>query len=113
MDVLTYRKHLDKECGLSIKTRNYHITALRSFLKFCLKNEIDVLSPDKLELAKTPPRHVEFLTEKEIHLLLKAPKEREKNTLKRARDEAILHTLYGSGVRVSELIHLKTTHLTK
>lgn len=113
MDVLSYRKYLDKECWLSIKTRNYHITALRSFLKFCLKNDVDVLSPDKLELAKTPPRHVEFLNEKEITSLLRAPKEREKNKLKRARDEAILHTLYWSGVRVSELINLEISHLKK
>ncbi len=104
--VLSFRKHLDKELGLQIKTINYHIVALRSFLKFLLKNDIDVIAPDKLELSKTPPRVVQFLEEDDIQALLAAPTEREKSPLKRARDEAILAMLYGSGVRVTELISL-------
>ena len=72
-----------------------------------VKNDIDVISPEKLELAKTPPREVNFLEEEEINLILNAPNEREHKDLKRARDEAILYMLYGSGVRVSELIDMK------
>lgn len=65
------------------------------------------MAPEKLELSKTPPRNVSFLEEDEIELILRAPDEREHKDLKRARDEAILHILYGSGVRVSELINLQ------
>lgn len=49
LDVLDYRTKLVKR-GLSKKTINYHVVALRSFLKFCLKHDLDVISPDKLEL---------------------------------------------------------------
>jgi len=107
MDVLRYRKRLDQELNLQIKTINYHIVALRSFLKFLIKNDIAVISPEKLELSKTPPRNVSFLEEAEVQSMLHAPETREKNDLKAARDIAILYVLYGSGVRVSELINLK------
>ena len=107
MHVLMYRKHLDQTLNLHIKTINYHIVALRSFLKFMIKNDIDVIAPEKLELAKTPPREVHFLEEDEIDLVLDGPNQWEHKELKRARDEAILYILYGSGVRVSELINMK------
>lgn len=111
MHVLTYRKHLDKTLSLNIKTINYHIVALRSFLKFIIKNDIPVIAPEKLELAKTPPREVHFLEEEEIDLVLDGPNQREHKDLKRARDEAILYILYGSGVRVSELINMKRDNI--
>ena len=107
MDVLKYRKHLDQDLQLNIKTINYHIVALRSFLKFLIKNDVEVIAPEKLELSKTPPRTVSFLEQEEIEAILDGPNQREHKDLKRARDEAILYTLYGSGVRVSELINLQ------
>lgn len=107
LDVLDYRMALNK-LGLSPKTINYHIVAIRSFLKFCLKHDIDVISPDKLELGKTPQRVVSFLTEAEVEKILSMPAEREKkNTLKRLRDETILLILFGTGLRVSELTSIK------
>lgn len=96
MDVLKFRKHLDQDLDLNVKTINYHIVALRSFLKFLIKNDVEVISPDKLELSKTPPRQVTFLEEDEIEAILKGPDEREHNDLKRHRDDALLHVLYGS-----------------
>lgn len=96
LDVLDFRMKLT-ERKLSKKTINYHIVAIRSFLKFCLKHDIDVISPDKLELGKTPPRVVSFLTEVEVEKVMSAPSQLEtKNTLKRLRDEAILLVLYGT-----------------
>lgn len=111
LEVLDFRMALtDKK--LSKKTINYHIVAIRSFLKFCLKHDIDVISPDKLELGKTPPRVVSFLTEEEVERVLTMPAEKEpKNTIKRLRDEALLYVLYGTGLRVSELIWLKRTDI--
>lgn len=108
--------------GLSPKTVNYHIVALRSFFKFLLKNDVEVLSPEKLDLAKIPPRQVAYLSEKEVKTLLEAPlqqKEKAENSpkhqmgtpLKILRDLAILQTLYGTGLRVTELISLKTTDI--
>lgn len=111
LDVLDFRQELTKR-KLSKKTINYHIVALRAFLKFCLKHDIDVISPDKLELGKVPPRVVNFLDDKEIDEILEAPAKKEtKNTIKRLRDEAILLVLYGTGLRVSELVSLKRTDI--
>lgn len=67
--VLNFRLTLKKR-NLSIKTINYHIVALRSFLKFLLRNDIDTMSPDKCDLAKIEPREVSYLTEDELEKLL-------------------------------------------
>jgi len=106
MQLLDYRMALHKN-GLNVRTINYHIVAIRAFLKFVLKNDIDCIGPDKLELAKTPPREVNYLEEKEIGRILAAPLEFTKNELQQARDFAILQFLYGTGLRVTELIQLK------
>jgi integrase/recombinase XerD len=46
-----------------------------------------------------------FLTEKEIGSLMDMP---DKKTFKGARDSAILELMYSSGIKVSELINIKT-----
>ena len=48
-DILSLRRELNNE-NLSLKTINYHIVALRSFFKFLIRNDIDCISPEKLEL---------------------------------------------------------------
>ena len=106
MQLLDYRMALHKN-KLNVKTINYHIVAIRAFLKFVLKNDIDCMSPDKLELAKTLPREVNYLDDKDIWKILAAPLECAKNELKQARDFAILQFLYGTGLRVTELIMLQ------
>ena len=106
MQLLDYRMALHKN-KLNVKTINYHIVAIRAFFRFVLKNDIDCMSPDKLELAKTPPREVNYLEDKEIENILNAPFEHSKNELQQARDSAILEFLYGTGLRVTELITLQ------
>ena len=106
MQLLDYRMALHKK-KLNVKTINYHIVAIRAFLKFILKNDIDCMSPDKLELAKTPPREVNYLDEEDIQKILAAPSQYAKDPLKQARDIAILQFLYGTGLRVTELITLQ------
>lgn len=103
--ILDYRKALNKR-WLNIKTINYHIVALRAFLKFLFKNDIKTLSPEKIDLAKTPPRTVNFLNEDEVEKIFEVPAKIWKNPFQIARDEAILLVLYWSGLRVSELISL-------
>ncbi|MEI8253044.1 MAG: hypothetical protein WCG25_04825 [bacterium] len=58
---------------MSIKTINYHIVAIRSFLKFLLKNDFDCISPDKLELSKIPAREVNYLEDDEVKSVLEMP----------------------------------------
>ena len=111
LQFMEYRKFLIDELKLGVKTVNYHIIAIRAFLKFCIKHDIPCISPDKLEISKVPPREIHFLTDEEIEKMLNAPGERERNEIKRARDQAIIYILYGSGLRVSELCNLKVSDI--
>ena len=112
MQMLDYRMNLN-QMWLSKQTINYHIVAVRSFFKFCLKNDIDCMSPNKLELAKVPNREINFLSEDEVMSIMEAPWLLwiDKNELKQKRDIAILWMLYGTGLRVSELISLKRSQI--
>lgn len=93
---------------LQKSTQNYHLIALRSFLKFCAKRNIPVLPADKVELARTTRKQVTFLTEEELSRLLAQPK---LDTLPGLRDRAILELLFSSGLRVSELVGLDREHI--
>ena len=110
MHILDYRMYLNS-LNLSKKTINYHIVAIRSFLKFCLKNDIDCMSPEKLELSKIPNREINYLLEEEVEKIMQAPFLVKQNDLKRKRDSAILWMLYGTGLRVSELISVKRSQI--
>ena len=102
-----FRTYLVKQ-WLSPKTVNYHAVGLRSFFKFMLRNDVETLSPEKIDLAKIPPRRVSYLSEQQVQDILDAPSAFEKKPLKILRDKAILATLYGTGLRVTELITLTT-----
>lgn len=89
-------------------TQNYHLIALRSFLRFCAKRDIPALTPDKIELARTTRKQVTFLNEDELKRLFDQPK---LDTLPGLRDRAILELLFSSGLRVSELVGLDREHI--
>lgn len=93
---------------LQKSTSNYHLIALRSFLKFCTKRNIPALAADKIELAKTVRKQVTFLTEEELERLFAQP---DTATMSGARDRAILELLFSSGLRVSELVSLDRDHI--
>ncbi len=106
--VQKYRLHLnrltDEKGGtLGIKTQNYHIIALRAFLKYLAKNDIESLSAEKIELSKIPARTVEYLTREELERMFEQP---DTSNIKGLRDLAIMETLYSTGLRVSELANL-------
>lgn len=85
-------------------TQNYHVIAIRNFLKFLIKRNYSVLSPDKIELPKIPTRQIDIPDYADFERLLKAP---EGNSLRALRDRAILEMLFSTGLRVSELCSLK------
>jgi site-specific recombinase XerD len=103
-----YLNRLENEKGNRLKmiTQNYHLIALRAFLKYLMKNDIETLSPEKIELPKNPQRQVEFLEPDELKRLFKATSS-EPEELPRLRDMAILQTLFSTGLRVSELASLR------
>lgn len=113
--VRKYRLFLNRyttNMGESLKkiTQNYHIIALRAFLKYLAKRDIETLSAEKLELGDAEKKKVDFLEITEVEALLSAPPsnhlEGEKKELISIRDKAILETLFSTGLRVSELVNL-------
>jgi site-specific recombinase XerD len=93
---------------LQKNTQNYHLIALRSFLKYCSKRGIEALAADKVELARTVRKQVTFLTPEELTRLFAQP---DTNTTAGVRDRAILELLFSSGLRVSELVGLDRDHI--
>lgn len=91
---------------LKKNTQNYHLIALRSFLKYLAKQDIKSLAPEKIELAKIPERQVEFLEGGDLDNLLIAPMEVEQKEIIQFRDRAILELFFSTGLRVSELASL-------
>ena len=75
-------------------TQNYHLIALRSFLKFCAKRDISALTADKIELARTVRQQVTFLDKDELARVFEEP---DLSTLGGLRDRAILELLFSSG----------------
>lgn len=102
-----YLNRIQDDDGKNLKkiTINYHLIAIRSFLKFISKKDLaPTLAAEKIELAGTDERQINFLTPHEVQLLLNQPDLRKIQGL---RDKAILETLYSTGLRVSELVNLK------
>ncbi len=93
---------------LSKTTQNYHLIALRSFLKFCSKRGYKTMAADKIELARTKRPQVTFLTPEELDRLGAQVKP---DTLVGARDRAIIELLFSSGLRISELVNLDRDHI--
>lgn len=94
---------------ISITTQNYHLIALRSFLKFCAKRDIESLPPEKIELARTKRKQVTFLTVDELEALFAQP---DVQTVIGLRDRTILELLFSGGLRVSELVNLNKEHVS-
>jgi site-specific recombinase XerD len=93
---------------LSKTTQNYHLIALRSFLKYLAKRDIKALSSDKIELAKVARPQVGFLDNAEVTRLVGAI---DTSTPVGLRDRALIEMLFSGGLRVSELVNLDRDHI--
>ena len=129
-----FRLFLNRQPGVKVRgqqsstlkknTQNYHLIALRSFLKYLMKRGITSLSPDRIDLAKIKERSLDLISVDELNRLLDAPLEsslrsdlgaKSKNSkapgltygnLKSLRDKAILELFFSTGLRLSELCSL-------
>jgi len=106
--VRSYRIFLNRKTdakGQELKkvTQNYHMIAIRSFLKYLAKRDIKSLAAEKIEIGKNPSHEIEFLDGDELDRLLSAASG---TSVKALRDRAILELLFSAGLRVSELINI-------
>ena len=94
---------------LTTLTQSYHLIALRGFLDYLSKRDIESMAPNKIELPKTHRKQVTFLHHDEVQRILDAiPAD---NTPTHLRDRAILELLFSSGLRISELVNLDRDHI--
>lgn len=93
---------------LTTITQSYHLIALRGFLQYLAKRDIESLMPSKIELPKVSKKQVTFLHYDEVERLIAAiPTDSESGL----RDRAIVELLFSSGLRVSELVGLNRDHV--
>ena len=101
-DVLSYIMELSK-AGKSTSTTNRKLASIRAFYTFKIKeNNLKVNPADDIKTPRAERKEVDFLSIAEIEELLKQPGE----SAKGYRDRAIFEVLYGTGIRVNELIDL-------
>jgi site-specific recombinase XerD len=94
----------NRDLPLKKDTQIYHIVSIRSFLRYLIsKRDINVLNPDKIDLPKSDPRMISYLSAEQLKRLLESPEISDEPGL---RDRAILETLFSTGLRVSELVKL-------
>lgn len=102
-----FRLYLSRSPGVNGEmksvTQGYYVIALRSFLKWCVKNEIKTLQPEMLEVPKNREHNLKFLDSEQMSRLLNQPLLSSSTGL---RDRAILELLFSTGLRVSELVSL-------
>jgi len=88
---------------LARQTQSYFLIAIRSLLRYLLKQRIQVISPEMIELGKSRDRHLKFLSPQELQRLFSVIETDKESGL---RDRAILEVLFSTGLRVSELVNL-------
>ena len=92
------------ECGLSRKSMARKLAALRTFFKFLCREGMLAQNPVQRVVSPKLGRPLPgFLYLDQIEKLLQVP---DCTTLLGARDQELLELLYGSGLRVSELVNL-------
>lgn len=107
-DVAAFLAHL-RALGLSARSAGRAVHAIRGFFRFLVREE--KLTDDPMENVRSPrpfkplPR---FLNRAQVEALLQAPA---LDTALGLRDKAILETMYASGLRASEVTHLKTENI--
>ncbi|MFT3956212.1 MAG: site-specific tyrosine recombinase XerD [Piscinibacter sp.] len=107
-DLLAYA--ISRHQGSRASSANRRLTVFKRFFRWALREHLVGADPTlKLDAAKTPLRVPKTLSEAQVEALLAAP---EVETPLGLRDRTMLELMYASGLRVSELVTLKTVHLS-
>ena len=101
--IISYLQVMKNE-GKSARTVSRHISSIRSFHQFLLREKVTTNDPTvHLELPKIEQKLPRVLSVDEVGKLIDAP---DQSKPQGVRDVALLELLYGTGMRVSELISL-------
>ena len=88
---------------------NRRLTVFKRYFRWALREHLSTADPTlKLLTARQPMRVPKTLSEAEVEALLAAP---DTETPLGLRDRAMLELMYASGLRVSELVGLKSVHV--
>ena len=88
---------------------NRRLAVLRRYYRHLARHDTDRVDPTRrMRTAKRPPRFPKTLSEAQVEALIRAP---DPNTLLGLRDRAMLELMYASGLRVSELVGLRTVRV--
>jgi len=106
--IMTFLEHLEKGKGVSTRSRNLRLTALRSFFRFAAY-EVPAHSAQIQRVLAIPSKRftrtlVPFLTRAEVDGLLAAP---DQSTWSGRRDHAFTLLAVQTGLRLSEMTGLK------
>jgi integrase/recombinase XerC len=116
LDAITRREARDflveRQRKISRRTLRNHVSGIRAFFKYCLRNDLAQANPFlSLSLPKLPKTLPKFLTQSQMETLLAQPDRllegEGADPFAALRDRMILELLYGGGLRVSELIGLE------
>jgi len=105
--ILAFLDHLEHERGNSVRSRNARLAALRAFLKFAGRRDLDALHVVEQALD-VPMKRFErpmlgFLSREEMLAIIAEPG----SNWTSQRDHLLLRILYNTGARVSEIVAVK------
>lgn len=111
--VAAFLKDLEETRGVSARTRNLRLTAIRSFFRFA-SYEVPGRSAQIQRVLATPPKRytrrlIHFLTCDEVRALLDAP---DKKSWTGRRDHALMLLAVQTGLRLTEVTGLSRHNLT-
>lgn len=108
-DLNSFVVWLGKDLHVSERSQARIISGIKSFFKYINLEKIRIDDPaELLESPKLTQKLPDFLTEEEIQLLLQSI---DLSNPLGHRNKAIIETLYGCGLRVSELVNMKWSHI--
>src|SRR6202140_3961790 len=111
--VSAFLNEMEKTRGVTVRTRNLRLTAIRSFFRFAAY-EMPTHSAQIQRVLAMPAKRfdrklIDFLTRPEVDALLDAP---DKSAWNGRRDHALLLTTLQTGLRLSEATGLQRQHVT-
>lgn len=104
----SYMLYLERE-QMSPATVSRNVAAIRAFYQYAVRQNYVAEDPsENLRPPRVERKAPEILSVEEVDLLMNQP---DTSTVKGLRDKAMLEILYATGIRVSELIHLRLRDL--